>query len=602
MVFAIVLPLGAQGAGAPDHFQAKLDESGALVAPLNVPLAGTWGFSWGALLTPMQAHQAFHDGTLTNAPVPARWEDFMPREKNNLFLHGVATYVAQVDVPITDQDLVLALSAVLESYRVYWVPLDQPEDWELVAEEGAMEGPAMAAVRNQSHKFLGRGSGLLVIQVRKDVFGWSGINSWNGILNKPEITTLAANSKERLRHEMILGVVMGVILFNIAQNLLLFSLNRSNRAPLFLAVVSLMVAIRLFILWDKVELWINPEWFVLRMRIEMANLMVATSLLMGFNRALLPRFFPNWLMRLTLTVVTGLTCFIAAAPADIMSFALPVYQLVGMLVCLASLWGLIRAIIHREPGAILLGAALATLILGAIYDIISVVLRDYELFVLEYAFVLTMMAYTFLIAIRFADSQRQAASFLQERETLQRMHRAAVNSARHDHLTGLLNRQAFDHEFALAWEKLDTSGSSLSIVLFDIDHFKNFNDTQGHQVGDIVLQSLGKTLIDANMRKDDRICRYGGEEFAVILPNTSGKEACVIAERLRKEIAEMCITIEDGTALRITCSFGVAEVNSTATSVSALLRNADDALYEAKRSGRNRVRSLSGFKLQTTAA
>ncbi|SFK50439.1 GGDEF domain-containing protein [Shimia haliotis] len=599
LAVAVICVMGAGAATAEDGVAFfKASEA----APHTVSLKGEWGFVWGALLSPTEAHRAFVTDDIVRAPVPARWQDFLPKSPNNPFLHGVATYVAPVEMPETDASMVLALSAVLEAYRIYWVPLDQPEAWHLVAEEGHVQGPPLAAIRNQAHEFHGQGKGLLVIQVRKDVFGWSGINSWNGIRHKPEITPTDVKMAERIGHELILGIAVGIIMFTMAQNLLLFSINRTDKAPLYLAVGCLLVAMRALILWDKVELWFGAEWFILRMRLEMLNIVVASSMLMGLNKALLPSFYPQWIMRFVMTLVAGLGVFIVAAPPDVMSAALPVYQLHSLFVCGASFWGIARAIINREKGASFVCFALSILVIGAVHDIFSVIVLAYELLLVEYAFVGTMVCYTFLIGQRFAQSQRRADSLMAERATLQRMHRAAVNSARIDHLTGLLNRQAFDHEFALAWEKMAATHTAVSVVLFDIDHFKQVNDTHGHPVGDVVLRCLGETLKEAQMRRHDKLCRYGGEEFAIILPDTSEEEAARIAERLRAEIAAMHIALKTGTILRVSCSFGVAQAKSPTTSVGELLSNADDALYAAKRSGRNRVQRFSGHDCKSRAA
>ncbi|TCL10043.1 diguanylate cyclase (GGDEF)-like protein [Shimia isoporae] len=596
LALALILPIKAMAQSDLAIFAPEEGDS------LTVPLQGEWGFAWGELLSPMEAHKAYTEGTLERAPVPSRWQDFIPKDPENPYYHGVATYVAPVDVPLTNEHLVLAMSTISEAYRVYWVPLVGPHYWHMVAEAGHMEGEPQAAIRNQVHDFQGRGKGLLVLQVRKDVFGWSGINSWNGILNKPEITTREANLAERTHHELILGIVVGIIMFTMAQNFFLYGLNPKDAAPFYLAFGCLLIAMRALILWDKIELWFGPEWFVIRMRLEMMNIVFATTMLVGLNRALLPDYYPAWLMRAVLTVVALLCGFILTAPPDMMSNSLPVYQAHALFVCVASLWGIVRAILAREQGAVFASVALGTLIFGASHDVVSVILTDYEVLLIEHAFTATMVFYTFLIGQRFAQSQRRATTLMEERATLQRMHRAAVNSARHDHLTGLLNRQAFDHEFALAWEGMAKSGEPMAMVLFDIDHFKAFNDTHGHQVGDIVLKSLGESLRNANMRRADSVCRYGGEEFAVILPNTNEEEAACIADRLRKEISAMRVSTDDGTILRITCSFGVAEARNRTTTVNALLRNADDSLYDAKRAGRNRVRTYSGLVSQPAVA
>lgn len=151
-----------------------------------------------------------------------------------------------------------------------------------------------------------------------------------------------------------------------------------------------------------------------------------------------------------------------------------------------------------------------------------------------------------------------------------------------DALTGLYNRRHFDQklndEFSLA-RRYDRP---LAVLLFDVDHFKRFNDTYGHDQGDRVLQAIAGVM--KSLRTIDISCRYGGEEFAVILPNTPVENATFAAERLRAAIAEMMV---DG--LTVTISIGVAALPGAAERPDDLLKAADTALYASKQGGRNRV-------------
>jgi diguanylate cyclase (GGDEF)-like protein/PAS domain S-box-containing protein len=161
--------------------------------------------------------------------------------------------------------------------------------------------------------------------------------------------------------------------------------------------------------------------------------------------------------------------------------------------------------------------------------------------------------------------------------------------ARIDYLTGLANRR---HFMELAEQELTRAmryGSPLSIAMMDIDHFKRVNDTYGHKTGDVVLQKLSQ-LCQATLREVDIIGRIGGEEFAIILPETDGEKAAEVAERLRASIAKTEIPLETGLPLHFTVSIGIATLQGSDVNVDMLLNLADKALYEAKHSGRNRVR------------
>ncbi|MCK5341204.1 MAG: GGDEF domain-containing protein [Desulfobulbaceae bacterium] len=155
-----------------------------------------------------------------------------------------------------------------------------------------------------------------------------------------------------------------------------------------------------------------------------------------------------------------------------------------------------------------------------------------------------------------------------------------------DGLTGLYNRRWLDEILERQIERSKRDKIPLTLIMLDVDFFKKFNDTYGHQAGDIVLLELGKGLKNF-FRPTDLVARYGGEEFTAILPNTSEKDAQAAAERVRKAVSQMKIEAMDGTKLpQITISLGIARMKDSDTMVS-LLDTADKALYRAKKAGRN---------------
>jgi diguanylate cyclase (GGDEF)-like protein/PAS domain S-box-containing protein len=153
-----------------------------------------------------------------------------------------------------------------------------------------------------------------------------------------------------------------------------------------------------------------------------------------------------------------------------------------------------------------------------------------------------------------------------------------------DGLTGLFNRRHLDETLATEMERAQRYNAPLSIMMFDVDHFKRFNDEHGHDQGDRVLQAIAQSLQE-HVRKVDIPCRYGGEEFLAILPGTSQAGAIIVAERLRHAIEQMEV---DG--LKVTISIGVASLPELdVDGPNRLVEAADAALYRAKRAGRNQV-------------
>ena len=159
-----------------------------------------------------------------------------------------------------------------------------------------------------------------------------------------------------------------------------------------------------------------------------------------------------------------------------------------------------------------------------------------------------------------------------------------------DALTGVANRRAFDQSLDSEWRRAVRSKQPLSLLMLDIDNFKSFNDTYGHQSGDQCLTAVANELGRVPQRAGDRVARYGGEEFAALLPSTDPPGAMALAERMRAAVEALNIPHTAGVGGCVTISVGRATVESTdGMSAETLVAAADAALYNAKRSGRNRV-------------
>lgn len=172
-----------------------------------------------------------------------------------------------------------------------------------------------------------------------------------------------------------------------------------------------------------------------------------------------------------------------------------------------------------------------------------------------------------------------------------RYHDLLATKAQIDALTGLWNRGYLNNQLLIELSVLKREGRPISLLMVDIDHFKPINDTHGHAAGDSILQAVGNIFNQA-CRESDVVCRYGGEEFAVILRNTATPDALLLAERLRREMEARKFSL-GSVELKVTASFGIAGSDnfpeSVQLSASTLMDIADRALYQAKTEGRNRV-------------
>ncbi|MFN2614551.1 MAG: diguanylate cyclase, partial [Actinomycetota bacterium] len=213
-----------------------------------------------------------------------------------------------------------------------------------------------------------------------------------------------------------------------------------------------------------------------------------------------------------------------------------------------------------------------------------------------------------LVATRSPGRRRRARVHLHEVEALERLghharlaianarlHERVSEAARTDRLTGLANRGELQRMLDAELGKLErykafrqVAGMAPSIVLFDVDHFKAVNDKHGHLVGDEVLKRIAETL-RKNVRSFDLVGRWGGEEFAVVLPGTDEESARVMADRMRRAVHSEVVQTDRGKRVKLTVSAGIASSPVNGSAPDALWREADRALYRAKEEGRNRT-------------
>ncbi|MFP4644831.1 MAG: diguanylate cyclase [Spirochaetales bacterium] len=298
-------------------------------------------------------------------------------------------------------------------------------------------------------------------------------------------------------------------------------------------------------------------------------------------------------------VVSGAFATVALlTPAGLFTRLLDVYQPIPVLIGAYLIAVGANAARYRRPGARVFLAGMIVLFATLVNDLLFSLTLVQTGYMSHIGFFIFLFIQLFLLAGRFSENYRQTQLIVEEKLQLEGL-------SYRDALTGIGNRRHFDTYLSNECSRAHRSGSPISLVIIDIDHFKLFNDTFGHQLGDEVLVRVAGRVAQALRRPGDQCARYGGEEFAIILPDTNSEGVRLVAQRLRVDIAKIeppepgepsDVPPASQAPLRITASLGVATIywgldNSPDVDDAPrkLIEMADRALYLAKERGRNRV-------------
>lgn len=575
----------------------------------GVRLDGAWRFAPHALLPPTSADAAFP----RRADVPGLWNNDVARPDLPTG-HGTATYRVRVRLPAGGRDLALRVTTLGTAWRLWAGTLLVASAGRLPAEPGGDAKPAYAPVVAPLPPARG-GELVLTLQIANDDYARGG--PWE-LLWLGDRQALENQRADRTRLAGFLAGAFGVAGL---YHLMLWATRRSDRGALAFVVICGAVALRALSVDDVQLLQIFPELsWANAVRIEYLTMPALLAAVWVQMRALYPLDVPGrlaWGIALAslawfpVVLFTSTTVFTATLP------------LLQTLVVFSALVGpafVVRAALRGRQGAWLFAAGLLALALAGVHDVVlylfpempSLELLGGRLDLQPLGLLLFIGCQASALALRssttLADLEKTSGSLTETRDALdayarqlesrvaertaelEHLNQELERRARIDGLTGIGNRRYFDEQLAAAWADHLRRNLQLALILVDVDHFKRFNDSRGHLEGDEALRRIASVLDAAAVRPRDVVARYGGEEIAVILPETDSGGATHLAETMRRAVEELAIEHGDSDTGVVTISAGVAAITPSAThQPEILVQLADAALYDAKHGGRNRI-------------
>jgi diguanylate cyclase (GGDEF)-like protein len=448
--------------------------------------------------------------------------------------------------------------------------------------------------------------GILVIYLSNHNFDRSGLFGRLRIVEKEQA------SRRILIDVASRFLLIGVSMFVVIQNLIFYQQRPKEKDLLLLTIFAFVVLLRGLIPTDYFYVFVGvPSWYHIIFKLE--YILIIWPAVMGAH------FFANFCpfrgskLYIQMNYVVLLFTFISIgllSSKQVISY-LVLYQIILVIITLSILIIVGRGVIKKMPGSRALMFSLIPLIIGMGNDIYASHTSHYNVFIAEYALFSFLFMQSQVQASRYIsalDTAEHLSNNLQEEINCKTKELSSRNSlleekaidleqqrnkikelSKIDHLTGLFNRQTIDENSTELFKNAVETQSPLSFVMMDIDNFKSINDKHGHGVGDMCLKFVANYLTNSNLRKNDIIARYGGEEILILLANTNLADAEVMTQRLCEGLSQESIVGEHPPII-LTASFGVAERGISAVdSAEKLINEADKALYLAKKKGKNRV-------------
>lgn len=558
-------------------------------------LTGDWSFYWQQLLEPEQIKTSVHTPSVMNGM--GGWQSAKGGVDYDAI--GFATYHMELTLQQSTSNLALQIPQIESAYRLYI-------DSEFVASGGLVKDTESAGTAGYNSAIVRIPDGLNTFSITLQVSNYH--SSWGGLW-APIILGDADFLHVLQRDKIALSMfILGALLITVIHSLIQFFLRPGDNIPLVFACLCLLLFLREFTLEHmNFALSAFAGGFILITKLNFFSYYAGIPTALYFFHCCYPRVFHTKFCLMVYSVCIAFSAFILLFPTRYFGLSTIIFQFIALVVMVYILQRLWIAMSKKQRGAgvMIMGSLIAfAFALNDILNMNSIITtgRFFSLGIIAF-----IMSQSFVTNSRFDNlinkNQRltdnlkeryadlELMSELLETKVEQRTRQLKLANqelkalANNDPLTSAFNRYGLQQYIQNAFERYRRSQELFSIVLIDYDHFKEINDTYGHDVGDIVLLT-GADLIKAGIREQDKLARWGGEEFLILLPDTDLEGALAIAHKLKVTINAKPIGQPVGVSVSITA--GVAQINPNDT-FESLFKRADDALYKGKQEGRNRV-------------
>jgi diguanylate cyclase (GGDEF)-like protein len=561
----------------------------------RISLSGEWEYYPDQILLPSDLKG--ERGSSLYSVIPGVWKDKA---------FGSATYRLKVLLPAEHSTLAFETSTVSTEFSLY-------ADGKPVVSAGrvsSIEANAIPQFLPQvTRADLDGPESELVFQVSNYHYRIGG--PWRTIWIGDESVLRRRAALRSLFFIFLTGAIASIGVYHF----IIYCFRREEKQFLFFSLFCFFVSFRILVSGGYFLSLVFPSIdFTLLVRLEYLSLCFCLASFSFFVRSVLTEDTSISMERVTAFVTGVFSLFIAVTPVRIFTWSVyAIYAFMGILVFWMVI-AVVRALRHKRAGALAFCAGGLILLVVSINDILyaSFIVRIGPLLPLGLLFFIFIQA--ILLSKRFTIVFSTVKEMSEELSSLNRNIEGKVEERTHelkveydrirdvsvkDALTGCYNRRYIHDQLPKAIESAVRHGSALSIIIGDIDYFKSVNDMFGHLAGDKVLIAVS-SIIDSSLRKNiDWAGRFGGEEFIIVLPETTPVVAGIVAERIRSRCVGSEIAFEDKT-LTFTASFGVSGFSRATfahgVTSETLFKSADTALYNAKRSGRNRVEIVNLFE------